>query len=275
MILKGKKGLIVGVANNKSIAYGIAKACKEQGAELCFTFLNESLEKRVRPIAEELGSERVYELDVSKKEHFEKLIADLQKDVGKLDFVVHSVAFAPREALDGDFIDTSKEAFNVAMEISVFSFIELSRYVLPLLNPGASILTLTYMGSVKHVAHYNVMGVAKAALESSVRYLAFELGRQNIRVNAISAGPIRTLAASGIGDFRTILRWNEINSPLRKNVTIEEVGNAGMYLLSPLASGVTGEIHYVDAGYHIMGMCATEDIDGKVSILWDENRDKE
>lgn len=269
-ILKGKKGLIVGVANNRSIAYGIAKACREQGAELAFTFLNEALEKRVRPIAEELGAkERVYELDVGKEKHFESLAASLKKDFGSFDFIVHSVAFAPKDALEGDFIQTSKEAFNIAMEISVYSLIELSRTLVPLLNSGGSILTLTYLGSVKYVTNYNVMGVAKAALESSVRYLAYDLGKQGVRVNAISAGPIKTLAASGISDFNIMLKWNEANAPLRENVSIDQVGNSAMYLLSDLASGVTGEVHYVDAGYNIMGMCATEEVDGKITPRWD------
>ncbi|PZT48585.1 enoyl-[acyl-carrier-protein] reductase [Helicobacter valdiviensis] len=270
MIMQGKKGLIVGVANNKSIAYGIAKSCKDQGATIGLTYMNEQIEKRVRPIAEELGdAQYVYELDVSKKEHFNALKEQIKKDFGKLDFLVHSVAFAPKDALDGSFLNTSKEAFNIAMEISVYSFIELCRELQEVLAPNASILTLSYLGSVKHVAHYNVMGVAKAALESSVRYLAHDLGTQGIRVNAISAGPIRTLAASGIGDFRFILKWNEANSPLRKNVSIEEVGNSAMYLLSPLSSGVSGEIHYVDCGYNIMGMCAVEEKDGKATMVWD------
>lgn len=270
MIMQGKKGLIVGVANNKSIAYGITKACKAQGATIGLTYMNEQIQKRVLPIAEEIGdSQFVYELDVSKKEHFASLRESIKRDFGALDFLVHSVAFAPKEALDGSFLDTSKEAFNVAMEVSVYSLIELCRELKPVLSPNASILTLSYLGSVKHVAHYNVMGVAKAALESSVRYLAHDLGRDGIRVNAISAGPIRTLAASGIGDFRFILKWNEANSPLRKNVGIEEVGNSAMYLLSPLSSAVTGEVHYVDCGYSIMGMCAVDEIDGKATMVWD------
>ncbi|TLD80840.1 enoyl-[acyl-carrier-protein] reductase FabI [Helicobacter sp. MIT 05-5293] len=270
MILQGKKGLIVGIANNRSIAYGIAKACKEQGAQLAFTFLNEALEKRVRPIAQEFGSsDFVYELDVSKPEHFSSLFQSLQTDFGNLDFVVHSVAFAPKDALTGDFVQTSKEAFNTAMEISVYSLIELSRCVLPLLNKGASILTLTYLGSMKYVTNYNVMGVAKAALESSVRYLAYDLGRAGIRVNAISAGPIKTLAASGISDFNLMLKWNEANAPLRENVSIDQVGSAAMYLVSDLSSGVTGEVHYVDSGYNIMGMCAMEDVDGKPTPRWE------
>lgn len=271
MILAGKKGLIVGVANNKSIAYGISKACHTQGAKLAFTYVNENIKKRVEPIAKEFDSQAVYELDVSKKEHFSNLRESLQKDFGKLDFLVHSVAFAPREALDGEFINTSKEAFTTAMEISVYSLIELVREMLPILNDNASILTLSYLGGQKYITHYNVMGVAKAALESSIKYLAYELGGRNIRINAISAGPIRTLAASGIGDFRLILKWNEVNSPLKKNVSIDEVGNSAMYLLSPLSSAVTGEVHYVDSGYNIMGMCATETKDGKIQICWDKD----
>lgn len=270
MLMKGKKGLIIGVANNKSIAYGIAKACKEQGAQLAFTFLNEQLEKRVRPIAQELGSNFVYELDVQNPVHIEALPKMIEKDFGKIDFFVHAVAFAPKEALDGAFINTTKEAFEIAMNVSVFSLIELTRALLPVMNKNGSILTLSYLGGVKYIPHYNVMGVAKAALEISVKYLAVDLGDQGIRVNAISAGPIKTLAASGIGDFRFILKWNEANSPLRKNVTIEEVGNSAMYLLSDLSSGVSGEVHYVDAGYNIMGMCAVDEVDGKAVMVWDK-----
>lgn len=269
MVMKGKKGLIIGVANNKSIAYGIAKACKEQGAELAFTYLNEQLEKRVRPIAEEFGSNYVYELDVQKPEHIEALAKSIEKDFGKIDFFVHAVAFAPKEALDGAFMDTTREAFEIAMNVSVFSLVELTKALSPVMNEGGSILTLSYLGGVKYVPHYNVMGVAKAALEMSVRYLAVDLGSRGIRVNAISAGPIKTLAASGIGDLRFILKWNEANAPLRKNVTIEEVGNSSMYLLSDLSSGVSGEIHYVDGGYNIMGMCAVEEADGKATMVWD------
>ncbi|WP_200762703.1 enoyl-ACP reductase FabI [Nitrosophilus alvini] len=272
MLMKGKRGLIVGVANNKSIAYGIAKACHEQGAELCFTYMNDSLKKRVVPIAEELGSDKVYQLDVSKPEELEALKKAIEKDFGKIDFFVHSVAFAPKSALDGRFINTTKDAFNIAMDISVFSLIELTKTLLPVMNEGGSILTLSYLGAEKYIPHYNVMGVAKAALEASVRYLAADLGPQNIRVNAISAGPIKTLAASGIGDFRLLLKWNEINSPLRRNITIDEVGQSGMYLLSDLASGVTGEVHHVDGGYHIMGLAEIEEKDGKTSLLWDMHK---
>ncbi len=273
MFLKGKKGLIVGVANNKSIAYGILKAVKEQGADVALTFLNEQLEKRVRPIAQEFNCEHVYKLDVSDEADMSAIAGLIEKDFGGIDFLVHAVAFAPKEALDGEFINTQKEHFNVAMNVSVFSFIDLTKRLLPVLNPGASVLTLTYMGSVRYMPHYNVMGVAKAALEASVRYLAQDLGARGVRVNAISAGPIKTLAASGIGDFRTMLKWNEANAPLRKNVSTEEVGNAAAYLLSELSSGVTGEIHYVDCGYNIMGMGAICEVDGKTKLVWETMQD--
>lgn len=254
MIMQGKRGLIIGVANNRSIAYGIAKACKAQGAEIVLTYQNDKLKQRVEKVANELDVKHIYPLDVSKPEEIEALKESIERDYGKLDFLVHSVAFAPREALDGKFIDTSKEAFRIAMDISVYSLIEVVGKLEPVLNDGASILTLTYLGSERYVPHYNVMGVAKAALEASVRYLAVDLGERNIRINALSAGPIKTLAASGIGDFSEILKYNEKNSPLRKNVTIDEVGNSAMYLLSDLSSGVTAEVHYVDSGYNIMGM---------------------
>lgn len=274
MIMQGKKGLIVGIANNKSIAYGIAKSCHAHGANLAFTYMNDSIKKRVEPIATEFGSDKIYELDVSNESHFSILRENLKRDFGKIDFIVHSVAFAPKEALDGEFLNTSKSAFNMAMEISVYSLVELIREILPIMNENGAILTLSYLGAQKYITHYNVMGVAKSALESSVRYLAYELGTRRIRINAISAGPIRTLAASGIGDFRMILKWNEINAPLKKNVSIEEVGDSAMYLLSPLSSAVTGEVHYVDCGYNIMGMAATEETDGKIHIAW-ENINKD
>ncbi|MRJ02661.1 MAG: enoyl-ACP reductase FabI [Epsilonproteobacteria bacterium] len=272
-LMEGKKGLIVGVANNRSIAYGIAKACRREGAELAFTYMNDSIKKRVEPIAQELGGGPIYQLDVSQPDHFEALREGLKRDMGEIDFLVHSVAFAPREALDGRFVNTTKEAFEIAMNISVYSLLELTRSLLPLMREGGSVLTLSYLGSVRYIPHYNVMGVAKAALEASVRYLAADLGPQGIRVNAISAGPIKTLAASGIGDFRTILKWNEANAPLRRNVTIDEVGNSAVYLLSDLSSGVTGEIHYVDGGYHIMGLAEIEEIDGKTVLVWDRIKD--
>jgi len=269
--MKGKRGLIVGLANNKSIAYGIAKSCADQGAEMAFTYLNEALKKRVEPIANELGSDKVYELDVSNEEHMAGIANLIEKDFGKIDFLVHSVAFAPKEALSEPFIKTSKSAFQIAMDVSVYSLIDLTNRLESVLTDDASILTLSYLGGPKYIVNYNVMGVAKAALESTVRYMAVDLGKKGQRVNAISAGPIRTLAAAGIGDFKQILNWNETNSPLKKNVTTEQVGNSAMYLLSDLSSGVTGEIHYVDSGYNVMGMAAAEtNEDGKTVLCWDE-----
>ena len=271
--MKGKKGLIVGVANKMSIAYGIAEQLKNAGAQLAFTYLNDAIKKRVEPIAAELGSDKVYELDVNNLSHLDALVPHLEKDFGKIDFVLHAVAFAPKEALENDFLSTSKEAFDIALGTSVYSLVSLTRAVLPVLNGGASILTLSYLGGPKFVPHYNVMGVAKAALESSVRYLAHDLGSKNIRVNAISAGPIKTLAASGIGDFKMILRYNEVNAPLKRNVSIEDVGKSGLYLLSDLSSAVTGEVHYVDCGYNIMGMAdIAKDSDGNTILAWDEQK---
>jgi len=273
MIMKGKKGLIVGLANDKSIAYGIAKSLHEQGAEIGFTYLNDALKKRVVPIAESFGSDKVYELDVSNEDHMSGISDLIAKDFGKIDFLVHSVAFAPKEALMGRFIETTKEAFQVAMDVSVFSFIDLTNRLQPVLADDASILTLSYLGGPKYIVNYNVMGVAKAALESTVRYMAVDLGTKGQRVNAISAGPIKTLAAAGIGDFKQILNWNEANSPLRKNVTTDQVGNSAMYLLSDLASGVTGEVHYVDSGYNIMGMAAAEkNEEGRTVLVWDQKK---
>jgi len=270
MIMKGKKGLIVGLANNKSIAYGIAKSCAAQGAEMAFTYLNDALKKRVEPIAKEFGSEYVYELDVSNPEHMDGLAAKIEKDFGKIDFLVHSVAFAPKEALSEPFMKTTKEAFEIAMNISVYSLIDLTNKLESVLSDDASILTLSYLGGPKYIVNYNVMGVAKAALESTVRYMAVDLGKKGQRVNAISAGPIRTLAAAGIGDFKQILNWNEVNAPLKRNVTTDQVGNSAMYLLSDLASGVTGEVHYVDSGYNVMGMAAAEtNEEGKTILSWD------
>jgi len=275
MIMKGKKGLIVGLANDKSIAYGIAKACAAQGAEMAFTYLNDALKKRVKPIAESFGSSYVYELDVGNEEHMASIASKIEKDFGKIDFLVHSVAFAPKEALSEPFIKTTKSAFQIAMDVSVYSLIDLTNRLESVLSDDASILTLSYLGGPKYIVNYNVMGVAKAALESTVRYMAVDLGAKGQRVNAISAGPIRTLAAAGIGDFKQILNWNEANAPLKKNVTIEEVGNSAMYLLSDLSSAVTGEIHYVDSGYNIMGMAAAEKTeDGKTVLSWDLRNNK-
>jgi len=270
MFMKGKKGVILGVANNKSIAYGIAKACADQGAEIAFTYLNDSLKKRVEPIAAEFGSaDYVYPCDVSKPEEIKALKESIEKDMGQIDFIVHSIAFAPKEGLSGRFYDISKEAFDVAMDISVYSLIEVVRELKPLLTPSSSVLTLTYYGGAKYIPNYNLMGVAKAALEMTTKYLAEDLGKDGIRVNAISAGPIKTLAAAGIGDFRFMLKWNETHAPLKKNVTIDEVGNSGMYLLSDLSSAVTGEIHYVDCGYNVMGMPAVNfDENGRPTIAW-------
>lgn len=270
MLMKGKKGVILGVANDKSIAYGIAKACAAQGAQIAFTYLNDALKKRVVPIATQFGSENlVYPCDVSNPLEIKALKESLQRDLGEIDFIVHSIAFAPKEGLSGRFYDISKEAFDVAMDISVYSLIEITRELKPLLSDNSSILTLSYYGGVKYIPNYNLMGVAKAALEMTTKYLAEDLGKDGIRVNAISAGPIKTLAAAGIGDFRFMLKWNEKHSPLKKNVSIDEVGNSGMYLLSDLSSAVTGEIHYVDSGFNIMGMPAvTFDDDGKPTIAW-------
>lgn len=270
MLMNGKKGVILGVANNKSIAYGIAKQCAAQGAQIAFTYLNDSLKKRVVPIAEEFGSgDLVYPCDVSKPEEIKALKESLEKDMGQIDFVVHSIAFAPKEGLSGRFYDISKEAFDVAMDISVYSLIEVTRELKPIMSENCSILTLSYYGGVKYIPNYNLMGIAKAALEMTTKYLAEDLGKDGIRVNAISAGPIKTLAAAGIGDFRFMLKWNEAHSPLKKNVTTDEVGNSGMYLLSDLSSAVTGEIHYVDSGFNIMGMPAVEFEDGgKPRIAW-------
>jgi len=270
MLMQGKRGVVLGIANKKSIAYGIAKACRDQGAELAITYLNERFEKKLAPIAEELGcADRLYPCDVSKPEEIKALRESLEKDFGQIDFIVHSIAFAPKEGLSGHFSDISKEAFNVAMDISVYSLIEVTRELKPILSDNSSIVTLSYYGGVKYIPNYNLMGVAKAALEMSVKYLAEEMGRTGTRVNAISAGPIKTLAAAGIGDFSFMLKWNAAHSPLKRNVTIEEVGNSGMYLLSDLSKAVTGEIHYVDGGFNIMGMPAVEfDENGKPHIAW-------
>ena len=270
MLMQGKKGIVLGIANKKSIAYGIAKACRDQGAELAITYLNERFEKKLAPIAEELGcADRLYPCDVSKPEEIRALRESLERDFGQIDFIVHSIAFAPKEGLSGHFSDISKEAFNIAMDISVYSLIEITRELKPILSDNSSIVTLSYYGGVKYIPNYNLMGVAKAALEMTVKYLAEELGRNGTRVNAISAGPIKTLAAAGIGDFSFMLKWNAAHSPLKRNVTIEEVGNSGMYLLSDLSKAVTGEIHYVDGGFNIMGMPAVEfDENGKPHIAW-------
>jgi enoyl-[acyl-carrier protein] reductase I len=253
-LMQGKRGLIMGVANNRSIAWGIAKAAAAQGATLAFTYQGEALKKRVEPLATELGSNLVLPCDVSDPASMDAVFAELTKQWGKLDFLVHAIAFSDKAELDGRYVDTTEKNFTQTMLISCYSFTALAKRAEKLMQPGGSLLTLTYYGAEKVMPHYNVMGVAKAALEASVRYLAADLGKDGIRVNAISAGPIKTLAASGISDFRYILRWNEYNSALRRTVTIEEVGAAGLYLLSDLSRGVTGEVHHVDAGYHVQGM---------------------
>ncbi len=253
-LMAGKKGLIMGVANNRSIAWGIAKAAAAQGAEIALTYQGGALKKRVEPLAAELGSQLVLPCDVTDTASVDSLFAELGRTWGKLDFLVHAIAFSDKAELDGRYVDTSEQNFTQTLLVSCYSFTALAARAEKLMSAGGSILTLTYYGAEKVMPHYNVMGVAKAALEASVRYLAADLGKGGIRVNAVSAGPIKTLAASGISDFRYILKWNEYNSPLRRTVTIDEVGAAGVYLLSDLSRGVTGEVHHVDAGYHVQGM---------------------
>ena len=253
-VMRGMRGVILGVANNRSIAWGIAKAARAAGAELAFTFQGEALEKRVRPLAQELGAEVLGHCDVTEGATIDAVFDEAARLWGALDFVVHCIAFSDKDQLTGRYIDTTEDNFTRSLAISCYSFTALAQRAERLMGNGGAMVTLTYYGAEKWMPHYNVMGVAKAALEASVRYLAADLGEKGIRVNAISAGPIRTLAASGIGDFRYILKWNEYNSPLRRSVTIEEVGESAVYLLSPMARGVTGEILHVDAGYHIVGM---------------------
>ena len=257
-LMAGKRGLIMGVANDRSIAWGIAKAVHDHGAELAFTYQGEVLHKRVGPLADSLESEIVMPCDVTDMPSMDAVFDTLRERWGRLDFVVHAIAYSDKEELKGKYIDTSAGNFAKTLNISCYSFTALCQRAVPLMTEGGSLLTLTYVGSRRVTPHYNVMGVAKAALEASVRYLAEDLGRQNIRVNAISAGPMKTLAASGIGDFRYILKWNEYNSPLRRNVTLDDLGGAALYLLSDLSTGVTGETHYVDCGYHIVGMKAVD-----------------
>ena len=256
--MHGKRGLVMGIANNRSIAWGIAKAAADQGAEMAFTYQGDALKKRVEPLAAELGGKHVLPCDVTDTASLDAVFETLKADWGSLDFVVHAIAFSNKDELDGRYLDTSPENFAMTLNISCYSFTAIAQRAEKLMTNGGSLLTLTYYGAEKVMPHYNVMGVAKAALEASVRYLAEDLGRQKIRVNAISAGPIKTLAASGIADFRYILKWNELNSPMRRNVALEDVGGAGLYLLSDLSRGVTGEVHHVDAGYHIVGMKAED-----------------
>ncbi len=257
-LMDGKRGLIMGLANDKSIAWGIARALAGQGAELAFSYQGDALRKRVHPLAERLGVPRVFECDVGDADSLDKLFDELKALWGEIDFVVHAIGFSNKDELRGRYVDTSRDNFLMTMDISVYSFTAVCQRAASMMRPGGSLLTLTYYGAEKVMPHYNVMGLAKAALESSVMYIAEDLGKDGIRCNAISAGPIKTLAASGIGDFRYILKWNELNSPLRRNVTQEEVGKAALYLLSDLGSGTTGEVLHVDAGYHAVGMKAVD-----------------
>ena len=266
-LMNGKRGLIMGVANDRSIAWGIASALADHGAELAFTYQGEALAKRVKPLAEQVGSRLVLPCDVTDEASIDATFDAIRAEWGKLDFVVHAIAFSDKNELDGKYLDTTRSNFLRTMDISCYSFTAVAKRAAPLMTEGGSLLTLSYYGAERVMPHYNVMGVAKAALEASVRYLAVDLGGDNIRVNAISAGPIKTLAASGIGDFRYILRWNELNAPLKRNVTIGEVGGAGLFLLSDLGSGVTGEIMHVDCGYHTVGMVAVDEAANVAQLL--------
>lgn len=257
-LMKGRRGLIMGLANDKSIAWGIARALAEQGAELAFSYQGEALRRRVEPLAAQIGSDLLAECDVADEASVDGLFATIAERWDSLDFIVHAIGFSDKEQLRGRYADTTRDNFLMTMDISVYSFTAVARRAAAMMPNGGAMLTLTYYGAERVMPHYNVMGVAKAALEASVRYLAEDFGKDGIRVNAISAGPIKTLAASGIGDFRYILKWNELNSPLRRNVTIDDVGKSAVYLLSDLGSGVTGETHHVDSGYHIVGMKAVD-----------------
>ena len=257
-IMSGKRGIIMGVANERSIAWGIAAAAAKQGAEIAFTYQGDALEKRVRPLAESIGSDIIIPCDVSSDTAIDQTFITLKEKWDTIDFVVHAIAYSDKEELKGEYMDTSRENFNTTMDISVYSFTAIAKRAAAMMPHGGSMITLTYYGAERVMPHYNVMGVAKAALESSVRYLAADLGIDKIRVNSLSAGPIKTLAASGIGDFRYILKWNQYNSPLRRNVTLKDVGGSGVYLLSDLSAGVTGETHHVDCGYHVVGMKAID-----------------
>ncbi len=256
-MMAGKKGLVMGVANERSIAWGIAKACHEQGAKVAFTFQGDALEKRVRPLANSIGAEIIVPCDVTNAASIDATFAEIEKKWGGIDFLVHAIAFSNKDELRGRYLETSPENFQLTMNVSCYSFTAVAQRAVPLMKNGGSLLTLTYYGAERVIPHYNVMGVAKAALEASARYLAADLGEQKIRVNAISAGPIKTLAFAGINDGRYILKWNELNSPLKRNITAEEVGNAALYLLSDLGTGMTGEIMHVDGGYHVVGMIKT------------------
>lgn len=271
-LMQGKRGLIMGVANNRSIAWGIAEMLHQQGAEMAFTFQGEALEKRVRPLAAGIGSEIILPCDVTDEASIDNVFNVLEDKWGKIDFVVHAIAYSDKNELDGMYLDTTRANFLKTMDISVYSFTSIAQRAVPLMNDGGSLLTMSYYGAERVMPHYNVMGVAKAGLEASVRYLAADLGSKQIRVNAISAGPIKTLAASGIGDFRYILKWNELNAPLKRNVTIGEVGGAGLFLLSDLGSGVTGEIMHVDSGYHTVGMVSVDNAEKTAELLQSINK---
>ena len=274
MLMKNKKGLIMGVANDRSIAWGIAKSIAKQGGQLAFTYQGEALKKRVLPLAQSVESDILIPCDVTDSSSITKTFEILKNKWGELDFLVHGIAFSNKDELKGKYCQTSLENFNQTMHISCYSFTEVCRLAEPLMNKGGSILTLTYYGAEQVMPHYNVMGIAKAALEASVRYLAVDLGEKNIRVNAISAGPIKTLAASGIGDFRFILKWNELNSPLKRNVNQDEVGNSALYLLSNLGSAVTGEVQHVDCGYHTVGMVAVDEAQEVSKLLNEFSKEK-
>jgi enoyl-[acyl-carrier protein] reductase I len=266
-LMAGKRGLIMGVANDRSIAWGIASTLAQHGAELAFTYQGDALLKRVKPLADQVGARLVLPCDVTDEASIDATFAAIEAEWGKLDFVVHAIAFSDKNELDGLYLDTTRSNFLRTMDISCYSFTAVAQRAVPLMTDGGSMLTLSYYGAERVMPHYNVMGVAKAALEASVRYLAVDLGGRNIRVNAISAGPIKTLAASGIGDFRYILKWNELNAPLKRNVTIQEVGGAGLFLLSDLGAGVTGEVMHVDSGYHTVGMVAVDEAAGVAQLL--------
>ncbi|WMS42519.1 enoyl-ACP reductase FabI [Acuticoccus sp. MNP-M23] len=270
-ILAGKRGLILGVANNRSIAWGIAKAVADHGAKLGLTYQGDALRKRVEPLAATLDADVFGHLDVTDPASMDAVFDRVKQEWGGLDFIVHAIAFSDKNELTGRFIDTSADNFHKSLAISCYSFVDIARRAEPLMNEGGSMLTLTYYGAEKVMPHYNVMGVAKAALEASVRYLAADLGPRGIRVNALSAGPIKTLAASGIGDFRYILKWNEYNAPMRRTVTIEEVGSAASYLVSPMSSAVTGEVHHADSGYHVVGMKAVDAPDITKAVAEDKS----
>jgi len=270
MLMEGKKGLIVGLANKKSIAYGIAKSCKAQGADLIFTYKDDRRKVKLEKLIADFDSTSLYKLSATEDEDYKNLRDSIEKDFGKIDFIVHSIASTTKGSLSGGILETTSEDMNFTMDVSVTSLLKLTNSLLPILNQGSSIIALSYLGAERVIPNYNLMGVAKAAMEATVRYMAIDLGKLGIRINSLSAGPIKTLAASGIGDFSTILKWNEINAPLRKNVSIDEVGNSALYLLSSLSSGVTGQVHYVDAGYSITGMAAIDiNEEGKASITWD------